>query len=220
VSEGGAAGEAAAFWEERYAGSDRIWSGHVNPVLADIAAALPPGVALDLGCGEGGDVVWLAEHGWSATGVDLSPTAIARARAAASAAGIPPDAARFEAADLSTWTAPPQFDLVAASFLQSWPAPIPRDDILRRATGFVAPGGRVLVVAHASSPSWADPEIARLHGFPSPAEDLAALAVDVPRADGTSWRVELCELRTRAVTAPDGSAGTIDDSVVLVHRIR
>ena len=76
------------FWEQRYAGAERVWSGRVNATLAAIAGGLEPGRALDLGCGEGGDVIWLAENGWHATGVDLSPTAIDRARTAASARGL------------------------------------------------------------------------------------------------------------------------------------
>ena len=83
------------FWEERYAASERIWSGRVNVVLADIAGALDSGRALDLGCGEGADVIWLAGQGWEATGIDISPTAIARASAAAAAAGLAPDRAQF-----------------------------------------------------------------------------------------------------------------------------
>lgn len=49
----------ADLWEQRYASSDRVWSGLVNHALADIARTLTPGRALDLGCGEGGDAVWL-----------------------------------------------------------------------------------------------------------------------------------------------------------------
>lgn len=52
------------YWETRYGDADRIWSGNVNLVVAGVAAELEPGSALDLGCGEGGDAVWLAERGW------------------------------------------------------------------------------------------------------------------------------------------------------------
>ncbi|KGM12493.1 methyltransferase type 12, partial [Cellulomonas bogoriensis 69B4 = DSM 16987] len=69
----------AAFWEDRYAGSGRVWSGEPNATLVDVVAGLTPGRALDLGCGEGGDAIWLARHGWDATGIDISPTAVARA---------------------------------------------------------------------------------------------------------------------------------------------
>src|SRR5687768_8912240 len=77
-----------AFWEEKYAGATGIWSGQPNGALVDEAADLAPGHALDLGCGEGGDALWLAERGWTVTGLDLSPTALARAGAAARAAGL------------------------------------------------------------------------------------------------------------------------------------
>ncbi len=46
----------------------------------DLSASLR---ALDLGCGEGGDAVWLAEHGWQVLAVDVSETALSRAAAEA-----------------------------------------------------------------------------------------------------------------------------------------
>jgi len=204
---------AAAFWEARYADADRMWSGGVNRVLADVAEGLGPGRALDLGCGEGGDAVWLARQGWTVTGVDLSPTAIERGRAAAAAAGVRAGGLRLEAADLATWVAPEDYDLVCASFLQSWPVLIPREDILRRATGFVAPGGHLLIVAHAAAPSWADHGTVHTHPFPTPEQDLAALGLDLER-----WQVLACETRRREATAPDGASASLTDGVVLVRR--
>ena len=111
--------EPAEFWEARYSGSDGVWSGRVNPTMAEVAADLPPGRALDLGCGEGGDVLWLAERGWQVTGVDISPTAVARGRAAAAAAGLPEGQVRFVADDLASFAADGEYDLVTACFLQS-----------------------------------------------------------------------------------------------------
>jgi SAM-dependent methyltransferase len=204
---------AAEFWEERYSGSAPIWSGKVNQVLADIATGLAPGRALDLGCGEGGDAIWLANEGWTVTGVDLSPTAIARARAGADAAEIGPERIDFEAADLASWSTEERFDLVSASFLHSREAPIPRDLILRRAKTFVARGGRLLVVSHVSIPSWADSALAHSHAFPTLDDEL--LSLQMP--DG-EWETELCETRTRAITAPTGETGTVDDGVVLIRR--
>ncbi|MGO1318600.1 MAG: FAD-dependent oxidoreductase [Cellulomonadaceae bacterium] len=203
------------FWEERYTGSDRAWSGNVNRVLADVAATLVPGHALDLGCGEGADVVWLARHGWAATGVDISPTAIRRATAAAEAAGLAPERARFRTADLATVPAG-AFDLVSASFLHS-PVELPRADILRQAAARVAPGGHLLITSHASRPPWAPVDHGHVHvhehSFLSPYEELEQLDLDPAQ-----WDVVLAETRTRDATAPDGERATLDDAVVLVRR--
>ena len=75
-------------WEARYAAVDRLWSGDPNDWLPEFALGWEPGRALDLGCGEGADAVWLAEHGWDVTGLDLSATAIARMRARARDRGL------------------------------------------------------------------------------------------------------------------------------------
>ncbi|WP_255252658.1 class I SAM-dependent methyltransferase [Curtobacterium sp. 'Ferrero'] len=93
---------ARSWWEARYAERDGVWSGRVNAVLASVAPGLPTGRALDLGCGEGGDVVWLAEQGWDVVGVDLSLTALTRASRAAVSAGVEHRTA-FVAADLAAW---------------------------------------------------------------------------------------------------------------------
>ena len=76
--------ETQAHWEEHYGERDRVWSGRVNVQFADVVADLTPGRALDLGCGEGADAVWLAERGWNVVAVDISETALGRAREAAS----------------------------------------------------------------------------------------------------------------------------------------
>jgi SAM-dependent methyltransferase len=143
---------AADFWEERYTESEGMWSGKVNEVLADVAADLKPGTALDLACGEGADAVWLAQHGWQVTGVDLSGTAISRAQQAAARAGLTESTARFIEADLATWQPEHTFDLVTCSFLHAWSIELPRDEILRRATSFVAPGGSLLLTSHGAAP--------------------------------------------------------------------
>ena len=59
---------------------------------------LPPGRALDLGCGTGTNVIYLARHGWDATGVDYVGRAVAAARQKARAAGV---TARFVRGDVT-----------------------------------------------------------------------------------------------------------------------
>jgi len=55
-------------------------SGIPAPELVRAVAGRPPGRALDLGCGTGTNVRYLAERGWQAAGVDFAPNAVAKAR--------------------------------------------------------------------------------------------------------------------------------------------
>lgn len=198
------------YWEERYA-QRRHWSGHANGSVVDVVATLEPGRALDLGSGEGGDLVWLAERGWHATGVDVAPTAARRAQQAAERAGVA-DRVTAVAADLATWESDGDVDLVTASFLQS-PVLLDRGAIVRRHAERVVPGGHVLVVAHAAVPPWAPASMRHAHhDLPQPVDIVDELAL------GAEWSVEVAEVRTRAATAPDGSEATLDDAVVLLRR--
>ncbi|MFD0534090.1 MFS transporter [Actinomadura luteofluorescens] len=67
------------YWDTRYSEHHHMWSGEPNAVLVQEAADLAPGTALDLGCGEGADAVWLARRGWRVTAVDISGVALERA---------------------------------------------------------------------------------------------------------------------------------------------
>lgn len=204
--------DAAAFWEARYTGSDRIWSGRVNTVLAAEAATLKPGTALDLGCGEGADSVWLAAQGWLVTGVDIAETAIARARQFATEEGVSADQIRWVVADLATWRPERTYDLVSACFLQS-PFAFPRTEVLRRAAAAVGPEGHLLIVGHAAAPPWARQHEDHDHELLSADEELAGL--HLPVAD---WEVVRCENRPRAATGPDGEEATLDDAVIVARR--
>lgn len=201
----------AEYWDRRYAESGSMWSGRVNATLAAVVADLTPGRALDLGCGEGADAIWLAQRGWSVVGIDIAASAIERARAAAAAAGVSEDRLRFAAADLSELDEAGPYDLVASSFLHS-PVQLPRETILRHAATLVAPGGHLLVVGHAAAPPWADAS-AHEHRFLSAAEELSMLELD-PEL----WETVIAETRTRTSVGPDGILATLDDSVVLARR--
>ena len=73
----------AAEWDARYSESDAAtWSGRPNGRLVAEVADLHPSRALDVGCGEGADAIWLARRGWAVTAIDISAVAIERARAA------------------------------------------------------------------------------------------------------------------------------------------
>ena len=72
--------DAASVWDERYRTKPQMWSGKPNPQLVREAGGLKPGKALDLGCGEGADAIWLAQQGWTVTAVDVSAVALERAQ--------------------------------------------------------------------------------------------------------------------------------------------
>lgn len=227
----GAAEDPEAFWEQRYAGAGptAIWSGEVNASLVEIVSDLPPGLSLDLGCGEGGDVLWLARRGWAATGIDLSRTAIARARARADELNLAAGT-RFIAADLALWVTQgaqidrgeEPFDLITASFLQS-PVELPRQRILRAALDRLAPGGRLVLIGHAAPPPWVRQAHAgeathdhREEGprFITPEDELRALG-DI---SSRGFTVLAAELRQRETRDPQGDPAHLDDSVVVVQR--
>ncbi|KAA9132884.1 FAD-dependent oxidoreductase [Microbacterium caowuchunii] len=199
-----------ADWEDRYAAQDRFWSGRVNATVAGIVTSLAPGTALDVGSGEGGDVVWLAEHGWRATGVDVSPTAVRRATEFAASRGAD---ARFVVGDGAAAVAG-EFDLVLASFLHSREADFPRIRMLREAAERVAPGGHLLAVSHAAPPPWAAHESTEHRPvMRTPEEEWELLALD-PEV----WHPVIVEIRRREATAPDGTTAHLDDGVLLVRR--
>lgn len=200
--------EPAVFWENRYSERGQSWSGLPNAALEREAAPLVPGSALDLGCGEGGDALWLAGAGWRVTAVDISPTAIAFGAARAAEAGLD---IRWIEADLASWWPEEEFDLVSSHFLHS-PVELPRDDILRRAAQAVAPGGMLLIVGHAAPP----PGSGHQHNdvaLPTPDEVLASLDL----AEG-EWSIVTNALVERRAVRPDGDAATHVDSVLSVRR--
>jgi thioredoxin reductase/SAM-dependent methyltransferase len=133
-------------WEERYGQADAVWSGRVNPQVPAKAESLSPGTAIDVGCGEGGDVIWLAQHGWTVTGMDFSVAGVERARQHAEQAGVA-DRTSFRVGDARTWEpGDERWDLVTAHYLHLPPEPML--DVVRRLASAVAPGGTLLVVGH------------------------------------------------------------------------
>lgn len=195
------------FWDDLYGQRDRVWSGRVNEPLAREVEKMAPGRALDLGCGEGADALWLAERGWSVTAVDISRTALDRAAAEAQGRGLSVD---WRQQDLADGLPPGPYDLVSAQFLQS-PVDFPRSEVLRRAAAEVAPGGVLLVVGHAAGPPWSqhrhDPALT-----PPAAQVLDDLALSA------DWEVVKADDVVRRATGPDGQVADLLDSVVLVRR--
>ena len=135
----------AAEWDARYSETDGArWSGRPNGRLVAEVADLDAGTALDVGCGEGADAIWLAQRGWTVTAIDVSAVALQRAQSAATAAGTSID---FVCGDVRQHPfAEASFDLVSMQY----PA-IPKrdaDEAIRRLVASIRPGGLLLAVYH------------------------------------------------------------------------
>ena len=194
-------------WEERYAGDVKMWSGEPNPQLVTEVSALLPGAALDVGCGEGGDVIWLAQQGWTVTGADFSANGLARAAKHAEEAGVA-ERTQWWQVDARSFAAEGRtYDLVTTHFLH--PPAGGMVEVTRRLAGAVAPGGHLLVVGHAPSEVFA-----QLHAGQHAAMFLATdLLPGLP--DG--FEVLVAEQRPRTATR-DGVTVHIDDSTLLARR--
>ncbi|MEV8227592.1 class I SAM-dependent methyltransferase [Streptomyces sp. NPDC079167] len=199
----------AEMWDDRYRESDRIWSGNPNVALVREVEGLTPGRALDLGCGEGADAVWLARWGWRVTATDISRVALERAAVHAAEAGVA-DRIDWQWHDLGASFPGGEYDLVSAQFLHSM-GDLPREEILRRAARAVAPGGVLLIVGHAGFPSWE-------HDHPDmelPTTDEVLASLELP--DG-EWEVLLSEEHERIQNDPEGNPTTRTDNALKVRR--
>lgn len=214
------------FWDNRYSSAGQLWSGQPNARFAAHVADLEPGEALDAGCGEGADAIWLARRGWTVTAVDVSAVALDRAAAAAHAASSAAGGAASSAAggaaggdiagritwrreDLLTWVPEPdRYDLVSAQFMQ-----FPRAEqaaFHQRLAAAVRPGGTLLLIAHHPD----DLHAAR-HGRP----DLFWYAEDIAASlEPGRWEVRVAEASGRSAIDHDGQPVTVRDTVLRAVR--
>ncbi len=131
-------------WDERYRESETVFGHEANRLLVEIVSGFDRGSALDLGCGQGRNALWLAEQGFTVTGLDLSPVAIEQARSRAAELGLD---VTFESVDLLTWDpAGREWDLVILAYIHL-PADM-RLTVHAAARRAVAPGGTIVVLAH------------------------------------------------------------------------
>jgi SAM-dependent methyltransferase len=203
----------ADFWEPRYQDADPGWGRQPNIRLVTLLPrlALRPGLAWDIGCGHGGDALWLASAGWHVTATDVSATAVRRVADAAKELELS-DRVTAQRHDLSRSLPQGTFHLVYACYFHS-PAPLDRNRILRNAAARVRSGGCLVLIDHGSAAPWSWRPDGRELEFPAPAETLAALAL------GPGWRAEMCERAERAATGPEGQTATVTDNILVLRRV-
>jgi 2-polyprenyl-3-methyl-5-hydroxy-6-metoxy-1,4-benzoquinol methylase len=202
------------FWDQRYAESERIWSGLPNQRLVELAADLPAGTALDVGCGEGADVVWLAERGWRATGADLSVVALEKARKHAGEAGVADRTEWVHVDLLAGEPLPGGADLVTAMYVHVPEADF--DRVYAAIAGAVRRGGTLLVAGHHPAERDTDLRNPRLSHLLFAPERVTSVL-------GDGWTIELAEARTREVGDEHGhghghGSAVATDTVVLARR--
>ena len=202
-----------ADWDHRY-GGDQLWSGNPNGTLVKEISGLAPGRALDVGAGEGGDALWLAEQGWSVTASDISQRALDRVDDAAKRRGLHVERHHADANALDAYETA-AFDLVSAQY-----ASIPRTPDgrgVRNLLNAVAPGGTLLVVGHDLEPMRAPIDTA---AHSRPFDPDAYVRVDdfaAALADSPAWDIEVHEKRPRPAGAASASHH-VDDIVLRARR--
>lgn len=214
----------AAAWDELYRSKDALWSGKPNPVLVAEATELTPARALDVGCGEGADALWLGSRGWAVTAVDISAVALERAKAHAAGAKVD---IHWAQADVTAEDPPGgPYDLVTAQYFHVGPDVMPAT--IRHLAAAVAPGGTLLVVGHHGADMQRDHDApAEHHGHGhghggeengrhnGPDLSLCFLPEDVAAAlDPGAWRIVVSELR-----AANGHLHDVRDVVVRAQRL-
>lgn len=202
----------AEFWDERYRSAQRVWSGNPNPQLVAEVTGRTPGRALDAGCGEGADAIWLAGQGWAVVATDISGVALERAERHALQTN-PAAAARIIWQQADLLTDPPEpgsFDLVSAQFIQL--PPEPRARMFGSLAAAVRGGGMLLVVGHHPSDLTS--------GVPRPPmPELFYTQDDIAGLLDGSWTIDISQARPRSALTPDGAEATIHDTVLVATRL-
>ncbi|MFJ7058785.1 class I SAM-dependent methyltransferase [Streptomyces microflavus] len=212
-------------WDGIYAARTAATDPRPNVRLTETVTSLPAGDALDLGCGEGGDALWLARQGWRVTAVDLSAVAVERLTGLARSLGLGdrvtaeqhdlgasfPKGPRSPESPESTVSTDGGFDLVTAHYLHT-PFDLDRAAVLRRAAHALRPGGRLLVVDHGSTAPWSWNQDPDAH-YPGPQEVAEGIALDP-----AIWTVERAASPRRTATGPDGTTAEVTDHVLVVRR--
>ena len=203
-------------WQQVHTGSTARHEMPPNPYLIDEVSELAPGTALEAGCGEGAEAIWLAAAGWQVTAADIAEEPLARAAGRAAARGLG-GRIQWVHADLSSWEPGQSFDLVTTHYAHS---AMPQLVFYDRLGTWVAPGGSLLIVGHLTT---TDHDAHHGHhppdeGHHPPDEASVTAATITERLDPATWDVITAEERTRTLDDPGSAQVSLHD--VLVRAVR
>jgi SAM-dependent methyltransferase len=193
----------AAAWDDRYRGNELVWGAGPNQFVREIVEPLTPGRAVDLACGEGRNAIWLAEQGWSVTAADFSAVGLEVGRRIAEQRAVVVD---WIVADATAWESTTPVDLVVVAYLQLPPEQLVR--ALGNAAASLAPGGRLVVVAHHRD------NLVDGVGGPQDASVLASEAEVAEVATTAGLVVDRSERAFRAIERPGHAVHAVDLVVV------
>jgi cyclopropane fatty-acyl-phospholipid synthase-like methyltransferase len=125
---------------------DRVLPRELTDVIEG-ADALPPGRALDLGCGNGGKSTYMASHGWKVTGIENVARALANARKRAEAADLTVDFRRGDVTNLADLSLEPGYNLLFDFGCYHGLKAAQRDSYAAGVTALAAPRATLLMMA-------------------------------------------------------------------------
>jgi SAM-dependent methyltransferase len=130
------------FWDEKFRSGLPNVAKEPNRLLVEAVAKVRGGSALDLGCGDGRNLLYLAAKGWAASGVDISEVAVALARERAVAAGVKTD---LTVSDLDQFEiGENRWDLLLSIYMQDWHLKS-KTNTFARMKKALRPGGLVVI---------------------------------------------------------------------------
>ena len=127
-----------AGWEQRYRAKEETAESSPHSLIVEAASSLAPGRALDLACGTGHNAIWLAQHGWSVTAVDGSPTALEILSSHAIGLSVETHLADLEDAGFTIESA--RYDLIAMCYYF-------QRSLIEQCRRGVVPGGVIVMIA-------------------------------------------------------------------------
>jgi SAM-dependent methyltransferase len=194
------------YWDKHYRKIDEKSDQQlVSPHLFSAVSELAPSVALDAGCGEGADALWLAKTGWKVTAVDISSAVLEKAKGFAEEAGA---AINFQSVDLTSWVPEHNhYDLVTSHYVHT----TDNQSFVKKLGSAVKVGGTLLIVGHQPSDNTHEADH-HARGSHTTAEEIASYF------DGDDWEVKVAEPRTISKTAPNGKSVLLNDSVFIARK--